>query len=385
MPPQKIFEVPFLLAIGMLAIMFFSVILPMLILPRIVPQITTDAHPESRWLDGLRGIASAIVALNHAPLVIINLQVTPKVFGYKGKALELFNFTGSIGVQIFFCITGMLFARKILMSEQIDWTDFFRKRMRRIVPAYFFACSVALSIAAWYSWPVTQPLTKILASIPSVLSFGLMPLPTINGFDFGRLLGVNWTLAIEWRYYLTLPLVFVLIRDHRHLAIAFLVLFAILDSTITGSSSWVYFVSGAICAPMMKRQFSDKTRAWGLATLFSTMLLYALFWRKFPNYGYERWLLMTVLFASIVVVRPGVLSKRPIVAMGTVSYSFYLLHCLVLFFIFEFARIHLFDVSNMDVLSFTMMTGGTLAIATILSTATYVFIERPFMYAKKTL
>lgn len=381
--PQQLFEVPFLLSLGMLAAMFASVLIPMLILPRFIPKLTTDAHEKSRWLDGLRGIAAATVALNHAPLVIINLQLVPKIFIFTQQEFALFRFFGSIGVQIFFCITGMLFANKILFAEKIDWTTFFRKRMHRVVPAYFFACGLALAMASWYSWPITQSLNEITAALPQLLSFGLIPLPKINGFDFGRLLGVNWSLAIEWRFYAMLPIVFILIRDFRTIAVIAIASFAVFDSILTGASSWVFFVSGALCAPIMNRQFGTKFRILGHIGIFVVITIYALYWGEFPDYGPVRWVLMTALFSSIVIARPWILTSNPVVAMGSVSYSFYLLHCMTLFAVFEACRIYAFDITNIAVRPFTILAGGALALATVLSSVSYLFVERPFMQTSR--
>jgi peptidoglycan/LPS O-acetylase OafA/YrhL len=374
---QPLFYVPFLLSVGMLVVLFVSALLPMFFLPYLFPALTEDAHQETRWLDGLRGIAATTVALNHAPFVLVNLKVVPKVFVFQHQIL--FSFFGSIGVQVFFCITGMLFTSKLLFSDEVNWTSFFRKRLRRTVPGYFSACALALAIAVWYSFPVKQPIGEILVALPQILSFGLMPLPAFNGFHLGRLLGVNWSLAIEWRFYAVLPILFVLVRDLRSLALIAIVAFAIFDSVLSGKSTWAFFVSGAICAPLMYRSFGRKVRVASYAVMAVVLFVFARYWGEFSNYGPERLLLMTVLFSSIVIARPWALSIKPLVAMGAVSYSFYLLHSMVLFVLFEAFRRYAFDVATLSLISFTALAGATLAFATMLSTASYFYIERPFM------
>ena len=99
-------------------------------------------------------------------------------------------------------------------------------------------------------------------------------------------------------------------------------------------------------------------------------------WRKFPDYGLQRWLLMTVFFLSMVMSRPYVLTLKPFVAMGTASYSFYLLHAMIVFVV-----IGIFNKLVMDVtlLSFNVFIILALALATLVSAVSYLNVERPFM------
>ena len=113
-----LFEVPLQLILVMLAVMFFSVIICIYFLSCFIPQLTKDSHANTNWLDGLRGIAAILVALNHVSLVIVNLMYMPKSFYFPLKEAGLFDFLGSIGVQMFFCITGVLFAKKILFASE---------------------------------------------------------------------------------------------------------------------------------------------------------------------------------------------------------------------------------------------------------------------------
>lgn len=383
MPTQQLIEAPFFVTCLMLALMFCGALLPMLFLPRFIPELITSAHKKNCWLDGLRGLAALTVALNHAPLVNVNLQLVPQVFFFSTHDSSLFFFLGSIGVQLFFCITGLLFANKILHTEQVDWTMFFRNRIYRIVPAYFFSCVLAIMIAARYSWPINQNYKEIIASIPSLFSFGLIALPKINDFDFMRLLGVNWTLAMEWKFYLMLPVIFVLIREARRITMFSILLLTISDVVYTNQGFWVYFVSGAICAPFFDRQLSSRICNLSYILITLTLVIFSCCWDKIPNYGYLRWILMSVFFASISIARPRILSMHAFVAMGTISYSFYLLHAMTLFLLIKIYQIYVEDISNLSMLFFALLICSALALTTIFSTLSYFFIERPFMVSRR--
>lgn len=272
----------------------------------------------------------------------------------------------------------MLFANRVLLAEKVEWTSFYEKRIRRIVPAYFSACAIALMVAAFYSWPLNEDFFDISPKLPALLSFGLLPLPTINGFNFGRLLGVNWSLAIEWRYYAALPFLFILLKKTRVWGALFLVVFAVSDAWLTHSCSWVYFITGALCARLMYRREAESIRWAACAGMLVAVALYATYWSEFVDYGFERWMLMTALFVCAVVGRPGFLAGKTFVAMGSVSYSFYLLHSMVLFLLVYACHTYVVDVTTLTVKAFTLLAGGCLAVATLASTLSYLWVERPF-------
>jgi len=141
---------------------FPFVFIPMFFLSRQVTSLVPEGHANTKWIDGLRGVAAACVALNHAPFILDSLMIMPKVFYMAADGASTPILFGALGVQIFFCITGLLFTGKILSDKPIDWTDFYTKRVRRIVPAYLVAVTVAIMVAAWFSWPITQVLRLLL-------------------------------------------------------------------------------------------------------------------------------------------------------------------------------------------------------------------------------
>lgn len=378
--PTQPFEVPLSLSLVMLMIMFASIILSMYCWTYFIPKLTTDAHDKTSWLDGLRGVAAAIVALNHAPLVLINLGLVPKVFYFPVSQHTLFNFFGSIGVQIFFCITGILFSNKILFSPEIDWTSFFKKRLLRLLPAYVLAATLAIFVALLLTRFNTLNIKDVFSSLPNIFAFGLLPLPNINGFALNRLIGVNWSLAYEWRYYVMLPIFFVMIRNLPIFLIAFvIIIFATCDVIFTGNSVWIYFVSGGVCAPLMNTKLSKTMSSFGYVLALVLLVIYAFTWSMFPDYGPQRWALMTAFFLSLVMSRPYVLTLKPFVAMGSASYSFYLLHAMIVFVIIGMFHKLVKDVTLLSFSTFIILACWALAVATLASAVSYLNVERPFM------
>ncbi|CAI8799250.1 acyltransferase family protein [Pseudomonas sp. IT-P294] len=363
----------------LLAFLFSCVLLPMLFLSRLIPSLAPEGHAETRWIDGLRGFAAAIVSLNHAPMVIANLVVMPKVFYLDSVNSKIPMLFGATGVQLFFCITGLLFTSRIVSKKTIDWTDFYAKRVRRVVPVYFVAATFAIIIAAWFSWPITQKPVEIIKALPGVYAFKFLPMPIINEFDFKRLLGVSWTLAIEWRFYFALPIIYIAAKKSINATLAAIIIFAIVDLWLSELSSWAFFIPGALSSFVMSKHFSKQVRT--IASFVAVAALITIFYRvgDKSDYGLEQWVSVSILFTALTISRPRLLSARTFVAMGTVSYSFYLLHCMVLFLVFGAVHLYWTDVGLLSITNFSLLAGITLCFVSIISTASYIFIERRFM------
>lgn len=376
---QPLFVAPFALTLAILAALFTCMVGATFMLSRVFPVLISDAHPKSQWLDGLRGMAAVLVALNHAPFVLVNALIIPKVFYFPLSLGPLFNLLGAVGVQIFFCITGALFASKIMFAESIDWSDFFVKRVRRIFPAYFVAGFLALLVAWW----VTETVPIVWPLLPAVFSFGLMPLPTINGFEMARVLGVNWSLAIEWRFYMVLPIIFAFSRRYPIAVLGALTAFAVGDVALTQSSAWSFFVIGAVGSLLVKRQFEGWPRWVAHVVALAAVAALSIHWKEVPNYGFQRWVTMAILFTALAVARPKALTWKPLVAMGTVSYSFYLLHAMTLFMLIAGFNRYVVDVGTLGVRNYTVLTGAALILAATLASASYLLVERRFI--RKTL
>ncbi|CRM44834.1 acyltransferase [Pseudomonas sp. 58 R 3] len=377
MPTLYVAHTPELIALLIFA--FVCALAPMFFLQKIIPSLIPQAHPKTRWMDGLRGVAAALVSLNHAPLVLINLVIVPKVFYFDLVDSSILSFFGAIGVQVFFCITGFLFAGKIFSKNPIDWTDFYAKRVRRIVPAFFLAGLIASIIGLWFSWPLVQKTSDIIPAIPAIFGFGLLPMPTINGFNFSRLLGVAWTLAIEWKFYFVLPIVYIAVCHDRKKSLSAIIAFAFIDLYLNDASAWAFFIPGALCALFSGKEFKHSTRI--VAGLIALAIVIAMFYRigAKANYGLEQWLTVSALFAALAISRPGILATRLFVALGTVSYSFYLLHAMTLFAVFAVIDRYIIGAGELTMVQFYLVAGGSLALASILSTASYLLVEKRFM------
>lgn len=149
-------------------------------------------------IDGLRAIAIV-------PVVLYHFRVPP----FSG---------GFVGVDVFFVISGFLISRLIwseMGTGRFSFTDFYERRVRRILPA-LFAMLAGVSIAA------------ILLLFPQMLvSYAMSLMATagfVSNFHFFSATGYwapaaaeepllhTWSLAVEEQFYLLFPLLLILFR-----------------------------------------------------------------------------------------------------------------------------------------------------------------------------
>jgi peptidoglycan/LPS O-acetylase OafA/YrhL len=353
------------------------------LLARWQPALASGGPAPTAWIDGLRGLAATLVLMNHVPLIIANhLHLAPTI---DPEGVHLANYFGVVGVQLFFCITGYLFAGKILGPRNVDWTDFFVRRIRRLVPAYTLAAFAALIVGAVVVDANLDYLGAALLALAHMLSFGTFVLPEVQGFDMGRLLGVNWTLAIEWRFYAVLPLLFALRRfGHMNRPVSLLV-FTLLLASVLGGGIWVYFIVGAAATLLPKITLPRVLRA-PLALLAAGCLVsMTLNWDDLASHKVAQGLHIATLFFSLCILRPRWLTTRALTALGTISYSLYLLHMTVLFVLFGLCHHYLFDVTTLPAAGFVLMGCLGVAASMLLAAWSYEHIEHRFMDAKRSL
>jgi peptidoglycan/LPS O-acetylase OafA/YrhL len=257
---------------------------------------------------------------------------------------------GYLGVPLFFVISGFcihLPQARLLATPTAEgpaWRRFFARRFWRLYPPYLAA--LAVSLVLW-------SLAKGLPAVPwRVLPAQALLAHTFHTVSFDGINPPAWTLAVEWQFYLTYPLVFWLIaRGGAMRALA-----GVLGVTMAyrlalnfdplpagfGGPAWEFFLArwfewvlgaaiaewaaGRLALPRMLFQPWLAALALGLAVALEWHTWhYGLYALKEPLYG--------VAFALVLCValerrRPGAPSVvgRYLAGVGLYSYSLYLLH-----------------------------------------------------------
>ena len=295
-----------------------------------VPITSTRRIPA---LDGLRGIAIALVLLYHA---VFQLRPGPGPLSYVIAAGRL---TWS-GVDLFFVLSGFLIGG-ILLDEKNSrryYGPFYARRAFRILPLYGLLvalCSLRYFGSAW---------------MPQALGgFSSSPLPWASYLTFTQnvfmaalgTLGVGtliptWSLAVEEQFYLTMPWV---VRKLRRRSLVRWLVGAVVAAPILRTVLFYAFPHGAIAAYVLMPARVD---ALSLGVLAAVLVRNQRAWGLLQS---RRWLLRVASFALFaglcwLTVTGADLYSLPMAAIGYSCLAFFYASCLLLAVSREHGTVH---------------------------------------------
>jgi peptidoglycan/LPS O-acetylase OafA/YrhL len=338
-------------------------------------------------IDGLRAVAVLPVVVFHAKLPIFS--------------------GGFCGVDVFFVISGFLIG-SIVVNEINDGgfsiIRFWERRARRILPALFAMIAVVSVFSYIYFYPteLVRYGNGALAAIFSASNFYFYSKTGYFGLTAqAEPLLHTWSLAVEEQFYLFLPLFMLGIRKFAPNAWKQ----SLLAVTIISFLVSVYYSY----AYPTKAFYLPDSRAWEL--LLGTMLALGLH----PKISSIRWaniiglvglglILVPMLVYTEATPFPGlaalapcmgtvfvivageqpksvsarVLSLRPIVFIGLISYSVYLWHWPLIVF-------QNTDSAFFQTLSPPAVKAALVASSLVLGSLSWWLIERPFRYGPLAL
>jgi len=295
-------------------------------------------------LDALRGLAATVVVVCHCLQAVALPAGTRHLLSHGAPAL-LLNAQGA--VQLFFVLSGYVLARSLARGA-VGPGEFWIRRIFRIHPPYVFAV-----LFAWYASSLFPPIVRgqgltrwlQLASRPNV---GVGRVLATLGFpgEADGLLWVGWTLRVEMIFSLLMPLLVVLARPRRGVPLL-LACAAILTLRLGAEWPW-YAIDFALGLVIFQERRSLETWLGGLSGATGTLLLLlgaallaAPHWLHWAPRGaavvsgpnLPRAILvmglgsgLVVAVASSVPAIDRALSVRPLLFLGRISFSLYLLH-----------------------------------------------------------
>ena len=346
-------------------------------------QGSTD-HRFRGDIQGLRGISVGLVLLFHAG-----------VPGFKG---------GFVGVDIFFVLSGYLITgnliREIARDGQINFREFYARRIRRLLPASLFVLLVTLIAAAIWFPPLLLPGLALDVSSAGLyvsnldfairatdyFSTSVIPSPVLH----------FWSLGVEEQFYLFWPLLLTLVtlrKKYLSAQVFFLSLTVFVASLsfanwlLPRNQPWAFFsiptrawelILGALLASsatLISR--IPRTLSWFFGALGLAMVLYSGLTQDDPLRFPGTPALLPTLGAFLVILAGAgaelalpsrLLANKPLEALGKVSYSLYLWHWPVLV---------IPQVIVAGKLSLIARIGLAL-LSILLAALTEKFVERPF-------
>ncbi|MFO1106295.1 MAG: acyltransferase family protein [Amaricoccus sp.] len=329
-------------------------------------------------IDGLRAVAVIPVILFHAG------------FGaFSG---------GFVGVDVFFVLSGYLIT-SILLAElaqgRFSIARFYERRARRILPALYFVMLATLPFAFHLMLP--DEFAGFCRTAISVIFF-------VSNIYFWQTTGYfartaeenpllhTWSLAVEEQYYVLFPIGLYLVWRWRAkgawiaLALGSLASLVLADYLsrrapipnffLLSSRAWELGIGGMAAlwlhqhGPARPSRLGDAGAALGLAMILASVALFDA-GTRFPSL----YALVPTVGTALVVLygRPDgsagrLLSLKPVVFVGLISYSAYLWHQPL----FAFARIARMSPPG------PWLMGWLSLLSLLLATLTWRYVERPF-------
>lgn len=359
-----------------------------LVLERLSFRRELEAQPgDDPLVTALRGIAAFTVLLAHL------LAPTPNIV--------MQHFFASFGVVIFFLLTGHLFYGMVL-DDRLDLRTFMKKRVRRVVPAAFVAVALIQTLD-WIENGMHAPTGAQLFAIARNFSFGFQgdmfgvsavwQLPSIV-----RKMGMIWTLRFEWLFYLSLPLAaYVCGKSILRVGLATAALAVIFSSFEPAwdidNCHFIAFGFGAFSAWSLRKWPPASTKTAIFGVFVGLLLMFGIYLPRIPHdaiaSGRASFIVLTAIVFTFMLRLSG--SKAPLVrfvlrlrglqALGAISYSLYLYHMLVIYYVLTAAERwlgpHARDLNGYAAaaLAAIPIVAGTL----FLSTLSYLRTERPFI------
>ncbi len=363
---------------------------------------TNPAPPRLHlaFLDGMRAVAALLVVVCHCHLLRVSLHYPPTGIWY-----DLFD-GGGVWVNVFIVLSGFCLMLPVVRSGVLrgGWLSFYKSRARRILPPLYAVVALAVlkTLLRDHHIPLEVVLVNFLLLQDAVQAKPILDPPL-------------WTVALEWKiYFLFPPLVWLWARYGLRVTLAAAaavsgVLFILLLIVFTASHnmenmSWTrywyvfLFALGMASADFARRSSASmvpQRLAWlllGAALALNCVQIYFWPWssgslldslRQPVNDILEGLSVSLLLFLltymstakKFQMITPvfAVLSWRPLVFVGTFSYSIYLLHLILIYAIHDFLAAHLHRAGPVSLWLIDIV---------IVLCASYLFhltFERPFM------
>jgi peptidoglycan/LPS O-acetylase OafA/YrhL len=356
------------------------------------------AAERSTALDAARGVAALSVLVYHSWLYTRDQVSDTARASWTDYALHELR----LGLVLFFVLSGFLLWRPWVAAglgrrerRAGELHDYLVRRAARVLPAYYLALAGAIALV----WPAGGTFG---ARLPSP---GQLPLFLVFGENYaaGARMSLDppmWTLVIEVSFYLLLPLAGALALRcaprrwaQALVPLGLLAIGVWFNHAVAGRGGAIvskvlpamlpYFAVGMLAALLLDGRVPARRAAAVLLGAGAALVLGDGVWQAHGawsgshSYAYRIWrdLPAAVGFAAIVAVaasgslaRAARRRRRPLVALGTISYGVYLWHVPVLV-----AARHL----GVLPLSTPLAALLALTVAGALATASWRWVERP--------
>jgi peptidoglycan/LPS O-acetylase OafA/YrhL len=374
-----------------------------------------EYHDRIRVLDGLRALAITLVLLRHSVRAFWP-DMTQPFMPVAGTDLGYLFINGWIGVDLFFVLSGFLITNQLLprpgQERGMDVLTYARHRIFRIVPVYYcILLATCIGLFPYFPYP------KSYENIEFRIFYHLLFMQDYWPSDINV---VFWTLAIEIKFYLLAPFFLLPLMKIRSYALRIMIVVLCIAAVVgmrTLTALYLrepfveyetYFLTmrslfhlsidglliGMLCRIIVGHEHlvSLIYRAPAANIMFFLGLFLVLgisMSGVMVDLGVDTFdktvqpLLISIGFGLMLLGLLGncigskIFQAKPLYYIALISYSMYLLHLPMLFFVerlfTRFADISLWTKQEYFIFYFPVFFGVT----ALFSTLTYLFIEKP--------
>ena len=354
-------------------------------------------------LDHLRGFAAVLVLFFHSShyishKLIYGTPYDPANWARAGNPFSALAIEGHTAVSLFFLLSGFVFTVGSL-QKKLNYLGFYRNRFLRTYPLFLFFLILGIAF--------NTENFSIVALLQSV--FFLANSDTaING---GAFTFVFWSIAVEWHFYLLFPLLLVCVQKWGWKVLLALILALLVVRTgayFAGAdmrvlSYWTIvgrldqFLLGMFTGIYYRTYFVAGKRLDYVAIGGAGLVLMLLFgfnqlggggvnnhlWIFWPTLEAMAWAIFLIGYLSIARHFYRLVGKA-LVAVGTISYSIYMGHYLVLDYFLRHdwdSFLRLDNPLGTAVLNTLVLI---LPLVLLLAATTYFCVERPFLLRRRS-
>lgn len=366
------------------SVLYYFLVMPILLifakffldrLPFYKKVIGEEEKGRFESLDGLRGILAINVFFQHAVTSWFYFQTGV----WEIVNIRFYRHLGGEAVILFLIMTSFLYWSKMIAQKgQVDEGYLYRSRFLRLAPMYIFCAALIvflILIQSGFDIDFKQTAKDIL----SWLTIGLITTQSVNNVSVLPInAGIHWTLHFEWFFYLLLPILAIFLRSKKMLIMALPLAFYALSSDDRGY--WAIFFFGIMAAHIYNMYPKFEFFHRKVSSVIPLLGLVLVYFMNYKPYSFSQYAVSLGVFLCFVYGSDlfGVLKTFTVKFLGTLSYSIYLIHGIVLYGVLNTAD-NWKPIVTMTAFEFWSLITLSGLLTIVVSSVTYQYIEYPFI------
>lgn len=327
---------------------------------------------STKFITGIRAYAALGVFLIHSGGFGLR-----KLSVYSDRIVDF----GKYGVVAFFVISAFTICMSIEKEKVFSFKNYIIKRFLRVAPMYYLVLFIAFLLGGNEYYSQLFNVNNNVYSLIYHMSF-------LNWFSAkhqNNFIGVEWSVPIEFSYYLIIPFLLMFLKKNKET-----LLFALIISGLITLFGYLFYVNSS----------SEMLFNWSLIKYFFSFIygifIYLIFISTnfFEKKAYSKFALLISLFGFIVYVILGfgykdfvvtifigliilvckkktgvsifLFENKIIQYIGNISYSIYLIHMIFFYHLSKYLELF----KNPYIVFIVTM---------IISSFTYYLVEKPFI------